>query len=72
MGDNALKVAEIMKPPTDEGLTNILRTMDDIEVYGIYKWGSKRGRKLAKEECLRRGLITPNFFIWLYQKYFNQ
>lgn len=69
LADSTLMMAEAMRPPTDARLSEILSTMDDVEVYGLYKWGSKKGRRLAKIECLNRGLITPSFFKWLLNKF---
>lgn len=66
--DSSLRMVEIMRPPTDQQLTEKLSAMSNTEVYGLYKWGSKKGRRLAKIECLKRGLISPSFFKWLFNK----
>ena len=49
-------------PPTDEQQMEYLATCSDEEVKGIYRWGSKQGRKLAKIECLKRGILKKSLF----------
>jgi hypothetical protein len=64
--DTAKKSASLMMaaftPPTDEQLIERLKMMPDDEVEGIYRWGSKAGKRLAKTECLRRGIIKKPFW----------
>jgi hypothetical protein len=49
-------------PPTHEQQMRYLATCSDDEVEGIYRWGSKRGKRLAKIECLKRGIIKKSLF----------
>jgi hypothetical protein len=55
-------------PPTDEQLMQYLATLSNIEVEGIYHYGSKQGRRLAKIECMNRGIIKESFFKRLFSK----
>lgn len=68
MLDNLKKMAEMLRPPTDDDLIKTLSGMPDWEVEGLYRWGSPKGKKLAKIECLRRGIIKEPFLKRLFSK----
>lgn len=62
--DNQLKFSEFMieafRPPSEEKLQKLYEGLSDREVEGIYRYGSKQGKKLAKVECLKRGIIKKS------------
>jgi hypothetical protein len=59
---SALLADKMFTPPSDQEQMAYLSTCSDTEVEGIYRWGSPQGRRLAKIECLKRGIIKPNWF----------
>jgi hypothetical protein len=59
---SALLMAKMFTPPSDQEQMAYLSTCSDTEVEGIYRWGSHQVRRLAKIECLKRGLIKPTLF----------
>lgn len=67
--ESSLRTVEIMKPPTEEQLSHKLSLMSNGEVYGLYKFGSKKGKRLAKIECLNRGLIKESIFNRLFKRF---
>lgn len=58
----ALLTLKVFTPPSDEEQMTYLSTVSDAEVEGIYRYGSERGRRLAKIECLKRGIIKKSLF----------
>lgn len=54
--------------PTDEELMRYLSKRPDSEVLGLVKWGSPKGKKIARQEGLRRGIIKESFLKRLFYK----
>lgn len=60
--ESSKQLMEAMRPPTEKELSEHLKTRPSREVEGLARWGSPIGKKLARAECKRRGIKTPNLF----------
>lgn len=64
-----LESTRAIMSPTDEEFLRYLSKRPDSEVLGLAQWGSLRGKKIARQEGLRRGIIKESFFKRLFSKF---
>lgn len=63
-----LESTRAIMSPTDEELMRYLSKQPDSEVLGLAQWGTPKGKKIARQEGLRRGIIKESFFKRLLSK----